>query len=220
LPKAQAHLAAHSDVAVVCGRRRETKPEASIYNRLCDSEWDTPVGPALACGGDALMCWSALDDVGGYDPTLIAGEEPEMCYRMRQKGWKISRIDAEMTLHDAAMTRFSQFWNRTRRAGFTYAQGAAMYGHTPERYNVTQMRRALIWGAALPIAILLGVIIFGLSALVLALIYPVQILRLTRRLGWERAALLTAGKSAEAQGILEYYAGHFRGRNPRLIEYK
>lgn len=220
LPKARARLEADSTVAVVCGRRRETRPEASIYNRLCDAEWDTPVGQALACGGDALMRWSALDEVGGYNPALIAGEEPEMCYRMRQNGWKISRIDAEMTLHDAAMTRFSQFWNRARRAGFTYAEGSAMYGHTPERYNVAQMRRALVWGAGLPLLIVLGVIVFGPVALVLALAYPAQILRLARHSGGERAMLLTVGKPAEAQGILEYHWRRLRGQTPRLIEYK
>src|SRR5262249_40027051 len=44
-----------NDVAVVCGRRRERYPERSLYNRLCDIEWDTPVGEAKACGGDSLI---------------------------------------------------------------------------------------------------------------------------------------------------------------------
>jgi hypothetical protein len=44
-------LRENPDVAVVCGRRRERFPETSVYNRLCDVEWDTPVGEARACGG-------------------------------------------------------------------------------------------------------------------------------------------------------------------------
>ena len=116
------------EVAVVCGRRRERFPENSIYNRLCDAEWNTPIGEARACGGDALMRWEALMAVDGYNPDLIAGEEPEMCLRMRRLGWKIWRLDAEMTLHDAAILRFGQFWKRARRGGYAYAQGAAMYG--------------------------------------------------------------------------------------------
>ena len=43
----------------------------------------------------------------GFNATLIAGEEPELCLRLRQKGWEIWRLDAEMTLHDAAMTKFN-----------------------------------------------------------------------------------------------------------------
>ena len=36
-----------------------------------------------------MMRASAIREVGGYDPTLIAGEEPEMCYRLRHRGWRI-----------------------------------------------------------------------------------------------------------------------------------
>ncbi|PZP18651.1 MAG: glycosyl transferase, partial [Kocuria rhizophila] len=46
IPVASAFLDAHPKVAVACGRRREIAPEASVYNRLIDREWDTPVGEA------------------------------------------------------------------------------------------------------------------------------------------------------------------------------
>lgn len=117
LPAARTFLDSHPEVGVVFGRRRERFPDATIYNRMCDWEWDVPLGEQRACGGDALMRMDALDEVGGYNPALIAGEEPEMCVRLRAAGWKIWRIDTEMTLHDAAMTRLGQFWSRARRAG-------------------------------------------------------------------------------------------------------
>ncbi len=44
--KASRFLVSHPDVAVVFGRRREQYPERSVYNRLCDIEWDTPIGAA------------------------------------------------------------------------------------------------------------------------------------------------------------------------------
>lgn len=220
LGKAQSFLQANPDVAVVCGRRREIDSAASIYNRLCDAEWDTPVGPAQACGGDALMRWRALEAVGGYNPGLIAGEEPEMCYRMRQNGWRIYRLGAEMTLHDAAMTRFSQFWNRTRRAGFTFAEGAAMYGRTAGRYNVAALSRAVVWGLLLPICVLFMAVLLGPAALLLALVYPLQLVRLVKRFGWERGVFFTVGKFAEAQGVMEYCWRRLLRRDARLIEYK
>ncbi|MCL4676615.1 MAG: glycosyltransferase, partial [Pararhodobacter sp.] len=68
--------------AVVCGRRRERHPEASVYHALIDAEWDTPVGSAKACGGDALMRYQAIAAVKGYREDLIAGEEPELCLRL------------------------------------------------------------------------------------------------------------------------------------------
>lgn len=222
---ARGFLADHPKVAVVCGRRRERFPEASVYNRLCDAEWDTPVGEAMACGGDALMRWAALMDVQGYNPGLIAGEEPEMCLRMRRTGWQVWRLDAEMTLHDAAMTRFGQFWVRMRRGGFAAAEGVAMYGRGPEKHGVGQARKAVAWGIALPLLILLGVVIFGVGALWALTIYPVQIVRLALRYGgdrtaWEKAAFLTVGKFAEAKGVLEYLWRRLRAGEARLIEYK
>ena len=55
------------------------------------------MGAARACGGDALMRTAALAEVGGYDPNLIAGEEPELCVRLRAAGWQIYTLDREMT---------------------------------------------------------------------------------------------------------------------------
>jgi GT2 family glycosyltransferase len=219
IPLAAAFLDARGDVAAVCGRRRERHPEASLWNRLSDREWDTPPGEARATGGDALMRNEALEAVGGFDPRLIAGEEPELCVRLRAKGWRVWRLDAEMTLHDAAMTRASQWWRRTARAGYAFAEGAAMHGRPPERHNVDRLRRALLWGLALPLAALLGAALTP-WALGLGLLYPLQILRLAPREGAARAAALTLGKLAEAQGALTYALRRLRGARGELIEYK
>jgi hypothetical protein len=102
LEKARAFIGQRNDIAIVCGRRRERHPDASFYNQLCDLEWDTPIGEASACGGDALVRLEAFELVGGFRAQLIAGEEPEL--------WRIWRLDAEMTEHDALITRFKQWW--------------------------------------------------------------------------------------------------------------
>lgn len=222
---AEAFLRAHPEVAVVCGRRRERFPERTIYNAHCDREWNTPVGEALACGGDALMRMSAIGAVGGYNPGLIAGEEPEMCVRLRQKGWKVWRLDAEMTLHDAAMTRFGQFWKRARRAGHAYAEGTFLHGAPPERHFLRETRRAFLWGIALPVLFVLLALLISPWALALFLLYPVQIARLARRAGgsrtaWTEAALLTVGKFAEGIGAAEFHLRRLSGRRAGLIEYK
>lgn len=218
---ARAFLLAHPDIGVVCGRRRERFPEASLWNRLIDREWDTPTGEARACGGDAMMRMAALDAVVGFDGRLIAGEEPELCVRLRKAGWRIWRLDAEMTLHDAAMTRFGQWWRRARRGGHAYAEGFALHGRPPERHKAAELRRALIWGGALPAAALAGSIIFGPWALVLLCAYPLQILRLRLRgEDWPGAIFLTLSKLPEAQGALDYAVARISGRRRRLMEYK
>ena len=220
LEAARAFLDDNPAAAVACGRRRERHPAASVYNRLIDAEWDTPVGRARSCGGDALMRVAALQEVGGFDPDLIAGEEPELCVRLRAKGWEIWRLDAEMTLHDAAMTRFGQWWQRTRRGGYAFAEGAALHGAPPERHCVPNLRRLILWGMVLPLVTVLGVVVTP-WALVLLLVWPAQVLRLRLRgLPWYRAVFLTLSKLPEAQGAL-IYARHRLGRTrARLIEYK
>jgi GT2 family glycosyltransferase len=212
-------MAEHPRAVVVCGRRRERYPDATIYNRLCDAEWDTPVGQAQACGGDALMRYSAVQGVGGYDPTLIAGEEPDLCLRLRRAGGEVWRIDAEMTLHDAAMTRFGQWWQRSRRAGHAFAEGAWRYGRAPEKHWLRETRRSLIWGAGIPVAALLVALIHP-AGLLLLLAWPLQIARLAPRMGWRAAFFTVLGKLPEAQGALGFYLGRLIGRRRGLIEYK
>jgi len=222
LGTARAALTADAKLAVVCGRRRERFPEATIWNRMIDREWDTPVGDAKACGGDALMRLAALDDVGGYRDDMIAGEEPEMCFRMRQKGWRIERIAAEMCWHDAALTRVGQWWKRAQRAGHAYAEGAALHGTSPERYKVVETRRAVLWGAGLPLlGLVIGIFVSAYGFLLPILAWGAQILRLILK-GEDpiRATFLTFGKLPEAQGVLQFWWGRMRGKKRGLIEYK
>lgn len=222
-------LARHAELAAVAGRRRECHREATIYNRLCDIEWDTPVGDAKAVGGDALFRVAALRQVGGFDPSLIAGEEPELCVRIRRQGWKIRRLPLEMTWHDAAMTRWGQWWRRTVRAGHAYAEGAARHGRPPERHWVRESRSIWLWGLLLPaLAVGLAWPTRGLSLLLLAA-YPLlawRVLRHARRrqLPWIDAllyALFTVvGKFPQVVGQLKYHAHRRLGRPSQLIEYK
>lgn len=218
---ARAALEEDTSLAVVCGRRREKFPEASIWNRLIDVEWDTPVGEARACGGDALMRRAALMDVDGYRDDLIAGEEPEMCYRMRQKGWRIRRIDAEMTRHDAALTKRGQWWKRSRRAGHAFAAVHALHGSGPERFRRIETLRALFWGAVIPAVAVLGALSVTPWMLLLLLAWPAQVVRLMMRgLPKDQSFFLTFGKLPEAQGVLGYWLGRLAGRRQTLIEYK
>ena len=135
-------------------------------------------------------------------------------------GGQIWRIDAEMTLHDAAMTRFGQWWTRARRAGHAFAEGAALHGASPERHWVAETRRALFWGAGLPAAALATAAIHP-AGLALLLAYPAQFLRLAAREGSAPALFSILGKFAETTGIAEYWLRRLTGRNPvTLIEYK
>jgi GT2 family glycosyltransferase len=213
-------LLSHPQAAVACGRRRERAPEDSLWNRLIDREWDTPVGRANACGGDALVRVAPFKAVGGFNPTLIAGEEPELCVRLRLESWEIWRLDHEMTWHDAALTRFGQWWQRARRAGHAFAEGAALHGRGPTGHNMAAVKRILIWGFALPCVVLLGLTISPVVLLLLTL-YPIQIMRLSVQQGDRAAAaFLVLAKFPEFHGMVDFVIGRLQGRQRKLIEYK
>jgi len=213
--------------AVACGRRRERFPENSIYNQLCDIEWNTPVGDALACGGDALIRVDAFKQVEGYRDGLIAGEEPEMCFRLRAKAWKIRRLDAEMTLHDAAMTRFSQWWKRAKRAGHAYAESYFLHGRSVEKFRAKPVMSVVFWAVVLPV-LLIALSIIDCRLIVMGLIYPAQVFRLSiknkaflnSKLSFYYAVSNVLGKFPQAFGMMQFLFNKIKGQSGVLIEYK
>lgn len=229
LQTARMALEERPDVAVVCGRLRERFVEMSIYNRLCDAEWDRPVGEAAACGGIAMMRIDAVRSAGGFREDLIAGEEPELCLRLRRAGGRVLRLSAEMGLHDAAMERLGQWWRRSVRAGHGFAQGAWVHRRGAERYRVRELVSIGWWGAALPAAAFAAAPASSGLSLVLFGLYPVQCARISRkerlRGRSSREARLVAcftmlGKFAQMQGVLRFAVDLVRGRASRLVEYK
>lgn len=225
LQKATTFIADRPEIAVVCGRRRERFPEASIYNRFIDMEWDTPTGEARACGGDAMMRVEAFEAVGGFSSFIVAGEEPDLCFRMREKRWKIWRLEEEMTLHDAAMANFRQWWNRAVRSGYGCAQLWRLYRNSGPPGLTRALLRALIW-SGLTLAIIAGALLAGPKALILFLAYPLEVCRIAFRRrttsseSWAYQFIMTISKFAETQGIMKYICQLIIGASPTPIEYK
>lgn len=224
LQKAANFLETNPGAALVCGRRTEAHPDASLYNRLIDEEWDTPIGKADYSGGDSLIRATAFEQVGGFRPDLKAGEEPEMTTRMRAAGWEIWRIDAPMTVHDAKMLHFGQWWTRCVRGGFGYAEVWSTTGQLPQRVFHVQLRSALLWIVCLPLAIVFAAVLARQPLVILAIpvAYFAQVLRIAARRGLslrslQSAAMIMLAKLPEGWGALKYFLGQ---NSSRLADYK
>jgi GT2 family glycosyltransferase len=223
------------DVAAVCGRRRERHPEASAYNRLCDLEWNTASGEVRSFGGDVMVRAKAFEEAGAFNPAMIAGEEGDLSFRIRELGWKILRLPDDMTLHDAAIVSFKQYFKRHVRTGHAYAEGASLHAGSWERYQVRPLRSAVVFGLVCPTLL---VALAGLSAVswwFALMIVPVagamalvvaRSMRARMKLGDSprHAALygawLLPAKLAQAIGAVQFRVNRMRGRRSRLIEYK
>jgi cellulose synthase/poly-beta-1,6-N-acetylglucosamine synthase-like glycosyltransferase len=223
------NLIASPSVAVVCGRLRERFPSASIYNRLCEIEWDEPIGEARFCGGNCMMRSDAFQQVGGFDPNVLAGEEPELCLRLRTRGWKILRTNEEMAVHDAAMTRIGQWWRRAVRSGHAYAQGAWLHGSSPQRHFVRETRRAWGWGFLIPLVAMSAAWPSRGLSLLLLLCYPAQFFSVYRQArrrplpaGYAAAyaASCMLSKFGEVYGIWKFGIRQLRGAPMQLIEHR
>jgi GT2 family glycosyltransferase len=230
--------------AVVFGRRNERNPGRSIYNRLADLEWNVPIasgsgaGAALACGGDVMIRAEAFRAVGGYNPTLPAGEEPELCQRLRDAGWSVVRLDAAMTWHDSAMLQFRQWAKRQFRTGYGGLDFTTRFGRPGDDPFRHQIRSARFWGLGWPLCVIVagavaasldGPIAGGSTAGLLALAWPAQAARIavrnrTRAGGLRPAlaygALTMVGKFLQVAGHGLYLRDRRAGRHARLIEYK
>lgn len=218
------------DVVAVCGWRRERYPDLSVYNRICDVEWRIgPVGEILSFGGDAMIRADALAAVSGFNPSVIAGEEPELCMRLRQRGAKIIRLDAEMTLHDANMHRLSQWWVRAKRCGHAYAQGSYLHSVSGEGMYVKEIRSTWLWGAIVPLAALALIFPTGGISLLAFGRYPLSALRTmykTRKRGFAWADSIAWGLSCSVSafphvfGAIKFYHDRLYNKQHEIIEYK
>jgi len=218
------YLENHPNVAVACGRRREIHPNASVYNWLCDIEWNTPIGVTDTCGGDLLVRTNVFKQIGGFKEFLIAGEEPELCYRIRRSGHKIVRLDHDMTWHDANIHHFRQWFRRNMRAGYAYTEAVLLYRHQEDGYWRYELLRIGFWGITLPFLIFSGTFLSGWFLLI-GLAYPAQMIRITLKQKGDRRNLrygfyMVLGKFPEAIGSINYIINRLTRTRRKLIEYK
>lgn len=209
------------ELGLVTGWRSELHPLATVYNQMCQVEWHRPAGPIMACGGDMMVRVTAFRQIGGFDPTIIAAEDDEFCLRLARAGWKLVRLPVEMTLHDAHMTRFAQWWQRAKRAGHGFAQLNRMH---PPHFQREKLR-VWVYGLALPLIFVFGLVVNCWISVAVLAIYALSYWKTLRGLRGQpmalrQAALLTLAKIPNLFGMLTYHRRERKGEDTRIIEYK
>jgi glycosyltransferase involved in cell wall biosynthesis len=180
-------IRADERIASVFGQLRESNPSGSVYNEVCGCDWYVPPGDGRFCGGNALFRLDALRQVDGSDEALSAGEEADLCWRLRQRGWRIVCLDAVMAHHDLGMTGFRAYWRRAVRSGYAYAEVGLRFARTDDPLwlrelvrNVTLPPAAL--ALALALALWLGAPGLGVAAALLLVRPGLKFVALRRRI--------------------------------------
>ena len=217
------------DVVAVCGWRAERDPQRNRFHRVCDVEWHQgEVGDVDAFGGDVVIRTSAIEAVNGYDASLIAGEDPELAARLRDRGGKIRRVDVESTLHDIAMATSRQWWRRAERSGYAYAAAERCTRALTTPIFGRERGRIIRWGLVAP---LVAVVLTPWTRVPLAALAARALMSGTRaarsvdpsrgagdRLAWGVSCAISPYPNAI--GLLRYEIARALRRRPELIEYK
>jgi cellulose synthase/poly-beta-1,6-N-acetylglucosamine synthase-like glycosyltransferase len=199
-----------------------------------DLEWIIPPGLIDSCGGDAVFRGSALERTGGFNPELIAGEEPDLCRRIRSNEGLILRIDVPMTGHDLAIFTWRQYWLRALRTGHAFAEVSSLSRNTKHPLWIAESRRNMVNGV-----LYCGGLITALAASLITrswlyigaflAICAIRVLRTAFKFRWKsrsRWELFLFGVHSHVQqipilfGQIKYWM-HTKEKSPaELIEYK
>ncbi|SHF23411.1 Glycosyltransferase, catalytic subunit of cellulose synthase and poly-beta-1,6-N-acetylglucosamine synthase [Microbulbifer donghaiensis] len=230
LSEAHEFMKSHDEAAIVCGHLQEKDADSTIFSKLCEIEWSGNTGEIDACGGIFFGRIAALQTVGMFNESMIAGEEPELCHRLRSSRWKIIRIDQPMAVHESDISKISQLLQRARRCGHSYAHSHYVHRETLGAFKQRSLASVIFWGALLPLTSLL---LFPFSVVaatsVLLLYVPLWIKvyvngvrrsRLSKKLAAINSSYIVIGKFAQFVGVIDFYRTILRKKEFRLIEYK
>ena len=203
-----AALEADAGLAGVEGGLVEARPDANLYHAVCELDWAVEPGPVPYVGGNSLYRTAALREVGGFDPRMTVGEEPEIGARLRARGWRLRHLDRRMACHDLDLASFADYWRRGIRGGLACgmvvrATGGSFAGVWHERLWRTLAHAALL---VAPLALgLLVLPIAPLAGLMCAALSPALFAVLTER---KARTLVAAGlppRVARAFGAHTYF---------------
>jgi len=131
-----------------------------------------------------------------------------------------------MSLHDANMLSLSQWWFRSVRAGCALMQLSTLRTNPIRARFAGELFRSVFWAFLLPLAIIVGMLSFGWSALVGVLFYLVQVIRIQRRvrprgkMSWLYSSFIVLDNFPRFHGILRSLRWFAIRKEQALVEYK
>ena len=109
-------------VAGVTGVVVDLPKAATVHDKpLLTGIGTNPPRDIRAAGGAALYRRSVLERVGTFNPFLYSEEEPELCLRIRQAGYRVVQLDSPIAFHytdrSGALSTLAPRWRRNLYLG-------------------------------------------------------------------------------------------------------
>ncbi len=150
-------LTGREDVAAVFGDLREVR--TSLLYRILELDWIQGAGEVPFCGGAAMFRRTAFWEAGGFPEDVAFGEEPLLCWRIRNcLGKKIVKLLEPMAYHDLAFRGFRDYWRRCVRSGIAFAEVSQRCRGTCDPFWVREVRSNYFWSVAILAAFLVFVV--------------------------------------------------------------
>lgn len=215
-------------LAAVSGIRSEAHARHNRWSRFVGIEWPRVAGDVLYPGGDSLCRVSALQSVGGWSEDLIAGEDPDLGFRLVEAGWRVRRMAVAMTVHDVRIVRIGQYWRRAVRSGFAYAAAGWRNRRGVGRGYFTRGLKFTLQAAILLVTIIFSMLFwqFTIAATAIAAWISWRSFRFASRSGLHGAdpilyaALAIPVRFAQGLGFVRAMCAMMLGGQARIIEYQ
>lgn len=178
-------------------------------------------GELQASGPNVFFRADAFEAAGGFRGDIVADETADLCIRLRRRGAHVWRSEEPMARIEEGDPSFSAWRARAVADGYSYAAGAALHGSPPEKFCVREQARAVVWGAAFPLAIVISAIaggvamalapngvnpiVFALSIVAAgAMIYALKIMIAAAANGFFKPSSWVAGARSTLRHFFEY----------------
>lgn len=168
----------NQDAAVAAGELIEKDGEESIYKLFSKLEWENLSQEAHSTGGNFAVRADVFIASGGFNPSIVGGEDTELCARIKNLGWTVSVIPVRMGEHDSKVLNIRQFWIRSQRAGEGYQEISRLYIRHEDKLFLRQNISNWVYGGIIPLTILMLLLMGKTWALWLLLVYPILVLRI------------------------------------------
>lgn len=112
-----------NNIACVIGDISERYSDRSFLAKVLNYPWrKRKKGIVDAPGAGGTFLKSILQEIGGYNPLILKGQETELGFRIRQKGYQIYKIENKMGTHDYGINNIHSLMKHSYTMGKSYGK--------------------------------------------------------------------------------------------------